>query len=58
MKVFRIKTVCDCIEIIEVKAETKEDAEELVYSGDGKILHEFYENLKIKSLKELNNYEW
>tara|TARA_Y100001973_G_C5172076_1_gene319713 strand:+ start:941 stop:1123 length:183 start_codon:yes stop_codon:yes gene_type:complete len=52
MKVFRIKASCDFIEEVEVIAETKEQAEELLFSGDYKVLNETYENQEIISIKE------
>ena len=52
MKVFRIKASCDFIEEVEVIAETKEQAEELFFSGDYKVLNETYENQEIISIKE------
>ena len=52
MKVFRIKAVCDFIEVVEVIADTKEQAEELLFSGDYKVLNETYENQEIISIKE------
>jgi len=53
MKVFRIKAVCDFIEVVEVIADTKEQAEELLFSGDYKVLNESYENQDIISIKEI-----
>jgi len=52
MKVFRIKAICDFIEDVEVIAESKEQAEELLFSGDYKVLNETYENQEIISIKE------
>ena len=52
MKVFRIKASCDFIEDVEVIAESKEQAEELLFSGDYKVLNETYENQEIISIKE------
>ena len=53
MKVFRIKAVCDFIEVVEVRADTKEQAEELLFGGDYKLLNETYENQEIISIKEI-----
>lgn len=52
MKTFRIKAICDFIEDVEVIADTKEQAEELLFSGDYKVLNETYENQEIISIKE------
>ncbi len=53
MKVFRIKASCDFIEEVEVIAETKEQAEELLFDGNYKVLNETYENQEIISIKEV-----
>ena len=55
MKVFRIKAICDFVEDVEIVAETKEQAEELLISGDYKVLNETYENQEIVSIKEIPN---
>ena len=55
MKVFRIKAICDFVEDVEIVAETKEQAEELLISGDYKALNETYENQEIVSIKEIPN---
>ena len=52
MKVFRIKASCDFIEEVEVIAETKEQAEELLFSGDYKVLNETYDLKEIVSIEE------
>ena len=52
MKTFRIKAICDFVEDVEVIADTKEQAEELLFSGDYKVLNETYENQEIISIKE------
>ena len=52
MKVFRIKASCDFIEDVEVIAKTKEHAEELLFSGDYKVLNKTFENQEIISIKE------
>ena len=52
MKTFKIKATCDFVEDVEIIAETKEQAEELLLSGDYKVLNETYENQEIISIKE------
>ena len=52
MKVFRILTTCILFEEVEVIAETKEQAEELLSSGDYKVLNETYDNQEIVSIEE------
>lgn len=52
MKTFRIKAICDFVEDVEVIADTKEQAEELLFSGDYKVLNETYENQEIISIQE------
>ena len=52
MKTFRIKAICDFAEDVEVIADTKEQAEELLFSGDYKVLNETYENQEIISIQE------
>ena len=53
MKIFKIKAICDFVEDVEVIAETKEQAEELLLSGDYKVINETYENQGIISIKEI-----
>ena len=55
MKTFKIKAICDFVEDVEVIAETKEQAEEFLFSGDYKVINETYENQKIISIGEKHN---
>jgi hypothetical protein len=55
MKIFKIKAICDFVEDVEVIAETKEQAEELLLSGDYKVINETYENQEIISIGEKHN---
>ena len=55
MKIFKIKAICDFVEDVEVIAETKEQAEELLFSGDYKVINETYENQGIISIREKHN---
>jgi hypothetical protein len=55
MKIFKIKAICDFVEDVEVIAETKEQAEELLFSGDYKVINETYENQGIISIGEKHN---
>ena len=57
MKIFKIKAICDFVEDVEVIAETKEQAEELLLSGDYKVINETYENQEIISIGE-KQYEY
>ena len=52
MKVFKILTTCILFEEVEVIAETEEQAEELLFSGDYKVLNETYDNQEIVSIEE------
>jgi len=58
MKTYRVKSITDQIEVIEVKAKTAEEAEELVLGGDYvldptfKVVSETYENQEIVSVQE------
>ena len=58
MNTYRVKSITDQIEVIEVKAKTAEEAEELVLSGDYvlnptfKVVYEAYENQEIVSVEE------
>tara|TARA_R100001443_G_scaffold107786_1_gene117814 strand:+ start:191 stop:361 length:171 start_codon:yes stop_codon:yes gene_type:complete len=52
MKVFKILTTCILFEEVEVIAETEEQAEELLFSGDYKVLNETYDNKEIVSIEE------
>jgi hypothetical protein len=58
MKTYRVKSITDQIEVIEVKAKTAEEAEELVLGGDYvldptfKVVYETYENQEIVSVEE------
>ena len=58
MKTYRVKSITDQIEVIEVKAKTAEEAEELVLGGDYvldptfKVVYETYENQEIISVQE------
>lgn len=58
MKTYRVKSITDQIEVIEVKAKTAEEAEELVLGGDYvldptfKVVYETYENQEIVSVQE------
>jgi len=58
MKTYRVKSITDQIEVIEVKAKTAEKAEELVLGGDYvldpafKVVSETYENQEIVSVQE------
>ena len=55
MKIFKIKAICDFVEDVEIIAETKEQAEELLLSGDYKVINETYENQEIISIGEKHN---
>jgi len=58
MNTYRVKSITDQIEVIEVKAKTAEEAEELVLGGDYvldpafKVVSETYENQEIVSVQE------
>jgi len=57
MNTYRVKSITDQIEVIEVKAKTAEEAEELVLGGDYvldpafKVVSETYENQEIISVE-------
>tara|TARA_R100001509_G_scaffold160595_1_gene128589 strand:- start:302 stop:490 length:189 start_codon:yes stop_codon:yes gene_type:complete len=57
MNTYRVKSITDQIEVIEVKAKTAEEAGELVLSGDYvldpafKVVSETYENQEIISVE-------
>jgi len=57
MKTYRVKSITDQIEVIEVKAKTAEEAGELVLGGDYvldsafKVVSETYENQEIVSVE-------
>ena len=55
MKVFKILTTCILFEEVEVIAETKEQAEELLSNGDYKVLNETYDNQEIVSIEEVSD---
>ena len=55
MKVFKILTTCILFEEVEVIAETKEQAEELLSNGDYKVLNETYDNQEIISIEEVSD---
>ena len=55
MKVFKILTTCILFEEVEVIAETKEQAEELLSNGDYKVLNETYDNHEIVSIEEVSD---
>ena len=51
MKVFRIKTISNFIEEIDVQAESQEEAEKLVLLGQYKSIDETYEDQEIVEVK-------
>ena len=50
---FKIKAICDFVEDVIVEAKSKEEAEELLFSGDYKVINETYENQEIISMEEI-----
>ena len=55
MKVFKILTTCILFQEVEVIAETEEQAKELLFSGDYKVLNETYDNQEIVSIEEVSD---